>query len=68
VFRIATAHGRVGRVADDPELSYRFRDLSLVATLARRDCRDHDEPIAASAADLKFLHHLPQARSGTSNR
>jgi hypothetical protein len=21
-----------------------------------------------SAADLKFLHHLPQARSGTSNR
>jgi hypothetical protein len=22
----------------------------------------------ASAADLKFLHHLPQARPGTSNR
>jgi hypothetical protein len=22
----------------------------------------------ASAADLKFLHHLPQALSGTSNR
>jgi hypothetical protein len=22
---------------------------------------------AVSAADLKFLHHLPQARSGTSN-
>ena len=23
---------------------------------------------ATSAADLKFLHHMPQARSGTSNR
>jgi hypothetical protein len=22
----------------------------------------------SSAADLKFLHHLPQSRSGTSNR
>jgi len=25
-------------------------------------------PIVASAADLKFLRHLPQARVGTSNR
>jgi hypothetical protein len=26
------------------------------------------EAYLASAADLKFLHHLPQSLSGTSNR
>jgi hypothetical protein len=27
-----------------------------------------NEMRGTSAADLKFLHHLPQTRSGTSNR
>jgi hypothetical protein len=68
--RTSNPGGAVSRplVGSTPTLFRHAHARAEAGATAGRDGRGERAEGRASAADLKFLHHLPHTREGTSNR
>jgi hypothetical protein len=61
-------HGTDLRQLAEAEVFIEELEYPPLPSRANRAGREFEDAVEASAADLKFLHHLQQTLSGTSNR